>query len=477
MPSRRSLAHASVRVVAGLVGVAVAGACILAASWLPLPSYTSAVPSARVAPVPTDQQRVCPGPILQLAADSTDATSASAFGSPRVIFGSSSGAVDTRSLKAPDDSAADRFGGPETLSLAAAAGQTAPPLIAGSQSQTAVQEDLAGLTAIGCGEATRSSWLVAGATDLGQSSLVLLNNPTAVQASVDLTVFSESGAVEAPGAQGILVDPGTQRAVALAGIAPNIKGPVVHVTSRGGSVLATMQQSVVRGLTPGGVELVSPTSAPARHQVISGLTVGDLVAQAGAVEAYSDVLPALRVLAPGDKTANVRVGIVPEKGTVGGSSTQATVRAKTTQEIPLDRLVSGSFTVVIDSDEPVVVAARTSTTGASGDDFAWYAASRPLAGDTMIAVAAGPDARIHLANQAAKDATVSLRSTDGSVTNDVTVTANSAVGIPVRAGLMYTVTGATGLYASVSYSGNGLSSSFPIRPPGALASPITVYPR
>ena len=108
---------------------------------------------------------------------------------------------------------------------------------------------------------------------------------------------------------------------------------------------------------------------------------------------------------------------------------------KITQEIPLDQLVRGSFSVVVDSDQPVVVAARTSTTGSAGDDFAWYAASRALTGDTLIAVAAGPVPRIHLSNQSAKDVAVSVRSADG--TDRVTIAANSAVGIAVRAGLTY----------------------------------------
>jgi len=482
------VAQSSVRAVIGIVGIAVAGASIIAATWLPLPSFTSATPSKTVSPVPTDQQRVCPGPLLELAADSTNATGSSAFGSVSSVKGSSSGSVTSSPLKAVDDAKAKSYGVPRVLTLAAEAGQTTPPLMAGAQTQTAAEDDLAGLAASGCGEASRSSWLVAGSNDLGQTSLLLLSNPTAVQASVDVSLYGESGQVEAPGARGILVDAGTQRVVPLSGIGPNVKAPVVHVESHGGSVLASLQQSVVRGLDPGGVELASATAAPATHQIIPGMTVSGTAAAAGGSggsETYSDTAPALRVLVPGDKAATVRVGIVAEKGTVGGgSSATATLQPKTVQEIPLDRLVDGAFTLTIDSNEPVVVAARTSVSADKAADFAWFDASRALRGDALVPVSKGPGAVVHLANPTAKDVSVTFGASgsgasaaSGASGKSMTIPANTSIGVPVSEASTYTVTDATGLFASVSYAGSGLSSSFPIEPPGALASPITVYPR
>jgi hypothetical protein len=363
------------------------------------------------------------------------------------------------------------------LTLPAQGSTTTPPLLAGAQSQTAAEDDLAGLAASGCGEATRSSWLVAGSTDLGQTSLVLLSNPTAVQASVDLTVYGESGPIEAPGAQGILVNAGSQRVVALAGIAPNIKAPVVHVESKGGSVLATMQQSVVRGLDPGGVEMADATTGPADHQVISGMTVSTAGSSGAAgSEGYADTVPAVRVVVPGDKPATVRIGIVAEKGTSVGSSASVTLQPKTVQEVPLDHLIDGSFTVTIDSDQPVVVGARTSTSGPNGADFAWFAASQPLTGSTLVPVSAGPGATIHLANRSKKDAAVTVSGASGTG-KDVAVPAQTSVPVTVGSAGAYTVSGAAGLYVSVSLAGGGLSSSYTVAPPDALASPVTVYPK
>jgi hypothetical protein len=385
--------------------------------------------------------------------------------------------VKSSSVKAVDDTKADSYGQPVALTVSAQPGESKPPLLAGAQTQHATEDDLAGLAASGCGEASRSSWLVAGSNDLGQTSLLLLSNPSAVQASVDVSLFGEGGQIEAPAAQGILVDAGTQRVIALSGLAPNVKAPVVHVQSRGGSVLASLQQSVVRGLAPGGVEMASATAAPAKHQIVPGVTVLGAAAATGGAEGYADTAPALRVLVPGDKPATVRVGIVGEKGTVGGgSSASATLQPKTVQEIPLDKLVDGAFTITVDSDQPVVVAARTSVASGPVADFAWFAAARALRGDTMVGVARGPGAVIHLVNSTTADAAVTV-GTGNAAAKNVTVPANASVGVPVSESGVYTVTGSDGLFASVSYAGKGLSSSFPIDPPGALASPIAVFPR
>jgi hypothetical protein len=474
MANRRSLARVGARIVVGLVGIAVAGGAIIAATILPLPTVTSTVPSATIAPIPAGQQRVCPGPLLDLAADSADPNSASAFGAATTVAATSDGTSSLTGLKPAG--AGSQFGGPSVINVPAPSGSAAP-LVAGAQVQNAQVEDLTGLAAASCNESTADSWLVAGSTDVGQTSLILLSNPTKVQASVNLTIYGESGKVSAPGARGILVDPGTQKIVPLSGIAPDVKAPVVHVQSTGGQVLATMQQSVVRGITPGGAELAGATAAPATKLTIPGVVVQTLsaITAAGSAEGSSDLAPALRVLVPGDKSASVSVGIQGEQGTEGGSTANATIQPGTVQEIPLDRVVDGTFTITVTSTRPVVVAARTSTTSAAGSDFAWFNAAGPLAESTMVAAPQGPGATLHLANQGTTDASVTVEGSAGSP-QQVSIPAGQAAGVPLSGG-SYTVSGHEGLFASVGYAGDGALSSFTIAPPGALAAPITVFPR
>ncbi|RII97134.1 hypothetical protein DZF97_17335, partial [Clavibacter nebraskensis] len=137
----------------------------------------------------------------------------------------------------------------------------APTDLAGAASEIVTEADLAGLAATSCSEATADAWLVGGATTTGRTTFVVLDNPSGVSSTVDLAITGEDGAVSAPGASGISVPAGGRRVLSLAGLAPDLSSPAVHVQSRGGQVVARLEQSTVRGLLAGGVDWIGPVAA------------------------------------------------------------------------------------------------------------------------------------------------------------------------------------------------------------------------
>ncbi len=480
MSSKRGVARESARAIAGLVGIGVAALAIAGATWLPLPSFSVTPPSSTVVPVPSDQQRVCPGPLLALAADSSAATKASAVGIVSTQYGTSAGSdAQTQPLAPVDDPQGDLNGAPQIVTVPSPSASAKPPLIAAAQTQTVHLDDFAGFAAASCGEADSDSWLVAGATTLGQTSLVLLSNPSTVQATVDLTIYSETGPVSSPGSTGIVVAAGTQRIIPLAGLAPNVAAPVVHVVAVGGRILASMEQSDIVGIDPRGVELAGATRPPAQHQVIAGMAVRSInalvAAQSG--EAYGSDLPAVRVLVPGTEEATIRVGAVGETGTSAGNSYSATVKPGVVTEIPLDHLIDGNYTVSIDSTKPIVAAARTSTVNGKAHDFGWFVASDPVADTFLAAIPAGPGATLHFASSGEESPASTVKIVHGGTTSTLKVPGGGAAGLSLPSAGMYTITGAAGLYVSTSFAAAGSLSSFAINPPGPLASPIVVYPK
>ncbi len=480
MPNRRGVVRESARAIAGIAGIGVAALAIAGATWLPLPSFTVAPPSSSVAPVPTAQQRTCPGPLLTLASDSESATGAAAFAPPTTVYGTNTGAdVQSRPLTPVDDTQGESNGSPVTLTVPAPSGSAAPPLVGAAQSQQASLEDFAGLAAASCDEAQSDSWLVAGATTLGQTSLVLLSNPSTVPATVDLTIYSESGPVNAPGSTGITVAPGTQRIVPLAGLAPSAAAPVVHVVALGGRIVASMEQSDIVGIDPHGVELAGATAAPSAHQVIPGMIIRSLAALQSAEggEGYGSDLPAVRVFVPGTASANVRIGVLGDKGTSMGNSYSATIKPGIVTEVPLDHLSDGDYTVTIDSTEPVVAAARTSTVSGKAYDFGWFVATEQVADTFLAAVPPGPWAVLHFANSGEDGPDATVKVVIKGATKTLVVPSGASVGLGLPAAGTYSVSGAKGLYVSTSLTGNGVLTSFPVNPPGPLASPIEVYPK
>jgi hypothetical protein len=474
--------------VAGLIAVAVAAGVGAAAIALPWPTVEVPPASAVVAPTPSEQQRVCPGPLLALAEDSSAAQAVTSVGRAASLFAAwsqSTGSVDvTRSnIDAVDNLGTDSTVAPEQLTVPVPAPESASaaPVVAGSQSQTLATETLTGLAVAGCGEASSDAWLVGGSTDVGRTSLVLLSNPTPVLATVSLTVYGETGVVDSPGASGILVQPGEQRVISLAGLAPNLISPIVNVKSTGGQVLSTLQQSSIRGIEPGGVDLISATGGPALEQTIAGLNVtvtGLNVSIAPSAERSGDfdAVASVRLMAVGSAPANVKIDVVGASGSAVGSSTDIKLESGIATEVPFPDLAVGSYSVQITSDEPVVAAARTSSVGAAGRDFAWYPSSGELLGDFVVSVAAGPSPTLHLVNAAPTDVDITLTPTTGE-TLRVSIAAGARAELPLAESVSYVVTGGKETVASVGYVGDGQLASFTLNPAGPLAETIRVYLR
>lgn len=479
MATRRRVAALGARLAAGLAGIGVSVLAVGGSGLVPWPTLASAAPSTLVTPVASDQLRVCPGPLLTLAEDSSQAAAATSIGRFASTFGARSGengvAVATSDLAAVDNAQSSRDGAPILLGVPVETGAAQAPLVAGAQSQTASSETLGGFAAAACTEPASESWLVGGSTDVGRTSLVLLSNPTTVVASVDLAVYGEAGRVDAPGSTGILVQPGSQRIVSLAGLAPNLRSPVVHVTATGGQVAAALQQSLIRGLQPGGVELTGPTTSPALGQIIPGVVIGtlgsDVSADAGAV---SEDAPSVRILAPGDTVATVSVGVQSENGASTGTSLEVQIQPGIATEVPLVGVVAGDYTVRVVSDQPVVAAAVTTTAGTVSPDFSWTAAAAAQDGDFLVGVADGPAPALHLANTGTVDVDLTL-SSDAVPATPITVPAGQATVVALSTSGQYLVSGGAGIAAAVGYATDGQSSSYPLSPIGPLAAAIPVY--
>lgn len=469
--SRRPTATRVIRTVIGVAGVAAAVATVLVAGRLDVPPIGSAPSSVTVTPVPAAQSRVCGGPLVEVGGDASAATAVASLGAP--VIAASDGLdvpADVSAVAAPDDVAGGS--GPSVL--------TAPPAddasaLAGSQTQSLAGERLAGFAASSCVEATPESWLVGGSTDVGQTTVVLLTNPSTVEANVTIEVFGETGPIEAPGASGIVVAPQSQRIVPLAGIAPNVQTPALRVTSAGAPIAASLQQSAVRAITPEGLDVVGATTAPGVEHIVPGFTVPAAQPAQGAT-GYDYRVPGVRVLAPGSFDSEVTITATP----VGGTPSEpriATVPAGSVIEVPLNDLAPGGYSLTITSDVPVVAAAHAASTADGATDFAWFAAAQPLDDGATVAVAGdqGADAVLYLVNTGPEDRPATIVGPGGERGFIV-----PADGSPQRIGGISGISvlsGVEGLSAAVVYPGETEFASFVLAPPGAASDPVVVRTR
>jgi hypothetical protein len=477
MAARRTVIATSARALGAALTLGAGVALVAGAVLIPLPSHSVGVPSVEVAPTPLPQSLVCAGSLLQLSnGGGTDATSASGIGSPKRSSGASEADVDIEQspLAAPDNTTATD----ETVPTVVTAPDADPGvLLAAAQSVAVSQEDVAGLAATNCAEARADTWLVGGATTVGRTSFVLLSNPSDVTADVDLTFFAETGQLDAPGSTGITVEANSQRVFSLAGFAPNAKYPAVHVVSTGGYVAASLQQTVIRGLEPGGVELVGPTVAPSTELIIPGvkITGTSAIAQRLSADGYADLQAALRVYVPGSSDATITVSVASESSGSADGSYSLSASAGVVSELPLKDLPDGTYSVTLESTEPIVASARTSALSSGAVDFAWNQAAAPLDDEVLVPIGPGPSPRIHLANSGTVETSVTLRTASG---NEVTIVvpAGGTKGLEAQPNTVYTATMTEAVSISVGYSSDGQLSAYTVAAPSELAAPIVVYP-
>ncbi|WP_423918380.1 DUF5719 family protein [Frigoribacterium sp. 2-23] len=467
----RSVAGTTGRIAVGLVGLAVGAVVVAAATALPLPTLKTEPAGQLVSPVPVDQQRVCAGALLRLSdAEGQQATTSSSVGRADVTRASSSNDETTEALTGADGNDAR----PQLVTADVTGSRV--PLVAASQSQRVSDADLSGFASAPCAEPTSSTWLVGGSTETGRVSLITLDNPTDVNSTVDLDIEAETGRVQGPGIDGIVVAPRSQKVVPLSGFATGLISPVVHVTSRGGQIVATMQESIVRTLDPGGADIISASAAPSKQVVVPGIVLRDTANLEGvpADSSSNDLQSALRVYVPGSETADVTVSLATADGT--GTSFTTRVEAGRVTDVPVDGLADGVYTATVDSTVAIVAGARSSTAGTEGRvDVAWASSAPELSGDTLVAIAPGEGSQLTLANPTTAAITATLTPTGGDATQ-VTVPAGGSVITDVAPDSSLTLTDADRLRAGVSYSADGAIAAWSVFSPRPASTPVTVYP-
>jgi hypothetical protein len=484
----RTATAVSARLVVGLVAIAALAVLVGVMIFVPVPTLRSPAASTVVTPVATSEQLVCPGGLLRLAsASGKGATTASAIGAPLIVSASVPGAPDKSAFARSDAGTDGGSAAPQLLTTQPAGAGAAAPLLGGVQSEAVKSDEFFGLSSSECTAPAGDVWLAGGATTVGRTTLLLLANPTAVAAVASIQIFGETGPVSAPGMDGITVPAGDQRVLSLAGFAPGLASPVVHVTTTGGQVVASLEQTTVRGVEPGGADFVAATAAPALTTVLPGVVVSTTAAidplqgQSG----FDDLQPTLRVYLPGAKPATASITVLAEDGTVTGKPVQADLQPGSVTDISLDQISDGDYTVIVKARVPVLASVRVSTvaTGAAdasgsptvdGSDFAWVTPAALLTSSVVVPIASGMHPVLHLENPGKVSATITLHALSG-VDITKTVAAGEAVSIPVVAGKSYRMTGFTGIYASVSGTEDGEITSYGISPLARVQGPVRIY--
>jgi len=463
-------ATTSARLLAGTLVSAAAVLAVVTAISVPWPTLTRVPVSISAAPAPAASVVVCDGPLLSIGRDVTDVEGISVAATQSLTSGVSDGSVQAEEQILEMDGI-PTGAGPVVF--------TAPPEdrarvdVAAAGAATARADDLYGFAASACRPPLLESWLVGGSGETGAADLVLMSNPGVVPATVDLTVFGAGGPQTPPGGSGLVVPPGAQRVVPLAGLVLGEVSPVVRVSAAGAPVHASLQASITRTLTPGGVDQVGAVPEPQRMLTITGVAVTRSPGSVGA----SDAATVLRLLAPSSDTTAVVTVTAVGRDVPAREPERVPLVAGQPVGVDLGGLTVGSYTVRIEADEPIVAAVWQDTGFDAGEDFAWYTPSPSVSVPSLFAAPAGPPPVLTLVNPGDEPAEVSVTSDNGAFSLELVVPANGSMAARLSPRLVYILDpGDSEIRAGLSLTGSGALAGIPVWPADAAAPAITVYP-
>lgn len=288
-----------------------------------------------------------------------------------------------------------------------AAGARAPGLTAAQETliddAAAVRMGVRGLVGAACADPVPDAWLLAGGGQTGRQERLILVNPGANPAVVDVAVHGRGGPIEASAGRGVSVPPRGRTAILLDALAPEESSPAVHLTSRSGLITATLAETWVDGVTPRGVDTTAPATSPSLRNVMPAVSgPGEarvrIVASSGA-----DTIAQVRLI--------TRAGRTPLPGDDGVQQ----LPAGASIDVRVPDLPADVVAVEVTSDQPAVAAVQVIRPGAKGSsDFAWSSAAPALrgpAGTPLPAHGSGQD----------PDRVLALVSTGGRAEADVSV--------------------------------------------------------
>lgn len=438
---------------------------------------------------PADLKLVCPGPLFRSGGDSgTNLSVIDRSGSADLVFtADGSGELEQRSVSGATNSTIELSSGRVfgSSSIADATSLTnvnadesaaqGSSVLTGSSSQLSVIGSMRGLAAASCQQPSNDFMIVGGSTLAGRESLIVLTNPSPIDATADLRVFTDLGEVTVSGLSGISVPAQSTTTLSLASFAPTVPALAVQVQSQGAKLAGWIQARAVRGTAAAGVDWISPNPQATEQAVLPGLVIRGtrVINQALSDEENSDAGHALRIFAP--EGANVTVQIVSSEADTFGAVFTGIIEPGTVSDFPIAELKDGNYSVFVSADKPVYSALRVAR-GNPGAlprlDFAWISPAEELTSDRAVSIPADGDSILVLANSGSQASTVlvqNLRSGAGvSVSVPALGTATVDLSGPVS------ISKSAGVYGTVAVLIEGQISDLDVRDPRNLGSEVRV---
>lgn len=280
--------------------------------------------------------------------------------------------------------------------------------------------DFRSLSMSRCAEPTTEASFLGVSTQTGDSSVLVLSNPSDRPATASVQLRTADGPAAMEGRSQVVVAPGDEERVLLESVVPGEDAVGVDVSVLGAPLSLHVQTTERDGLTPGGAEILDPLPAPAQELIMPGVDV-------------AGTAPALVLSNPSGSTVTADVEVLGADGAASGASpAQIEVPAGAVVPTALEGLADGTYAVQVSADGPLEAVTRSVRTGKDlpGDtvgapvDFTLVAPA-PALGTHAVSALPGQGATGALTLTASEDTEVSV----------VPIGADGAAGEPIAVDL------------------------------------------
>lgn len=312
--------------------------------------------------------------------------------------------------------------------LSAASSQDLRPVADAVQSTATGSGDYRSLAVSRCARPTTEASFLGISTTTGNSSALVLRNPSSQPATASVQLWTEEGPAAMAGRSQVVVGPGEEERILLESVAGGHEALGVEVSVLGAPLAMHVQSTERDGLTPGGAEILTPQSPASAQQVMPAVDV-------------AGVAPTLVLANPHGASTSARVVVSGPDGPVEAATREdVEIPGGAVTTLTLDGVPDGNYSVIVEAEGEVLATTRTSTTGTElpGDtlgapvDFTLAAAAAPIEASAVTALpATGAHGYLVLAALADTAVTIIPIGADGAAGEPVEVDVSAGTSTPV----------------------------------------------
>jgi hypothetical protein len=250
--------------------------------------------------------------------------------------------------------------------------------------------DLTGLATQACASPSNVTWLAGASTTLGHTSVLVVSNPSKTTASVQVSVRTAAGIAVDGAIQDFTLDPGASTSINVGGTALDEAAVTVRVSSSGAPVSASLSQAILRGLRPGGIDLISAAADPSTRQIMPGVQVQAAAdsRRVGSSEDAGDELPEVQLSDASGQGATASLVALAADGTRTEVAKDIKIGKNAVTAVPLQSLPAGNYTLIAEADESIVASARIlrGADAAKPVDVAYIPGVAEMSTDQLVAL-------------------------------------------------------------------------------------------